>query len=105
MTRQIDLFAPGAPYVAGSETSREAAESIKPDIGRLEKLVLNAIRARGKHGATDDEIEQATQLSHQTTSARRRGLVIKRLVIADGEHRRPTRSGRNAQVWRAIGEE
>lgn len=100
MTRQIDLFAPAAPHVAGSETSREAAESIKPDVGRLERLVLSVIRARGERGATDDEIELETGLRHQTASARRRGLVLKGLVIST-DKTRPTRSGRNATIWRA----
>ena len=99
MSRQQDLFE-GVPYVVSSSTSRAAADSVKDELPRLEAEVLAAIRARGEHGATDDEIEQATGLRHQTASARRRGLVLKKLIVADGDKTRKTRSGRAAQVWR-----
>jgi GAF domain-containing protein len=87
----------GVPHV-DVETSREAAESMVPHFNRLEILVLNAIRARGAHGATDDELELMTGLSHQTASARRRTLVLKE-AIHDSTQRRLTRSGRRAIVW------
>lgn len=87
----------GVPHVA-VETSAEAAVSMVPHFNRLEKLVLQAIRARGQHGATDDELELMTGLSHQTASARRRTLVLKDALIDSGQ-RRLTRSGRRAIVW------
>lgn len=74
--------------------SIEAAESVIPDLCRLEAMVYDAIPVRG---ATCDEIEVATGLSHQTASARMRGLTIKGAVQPNGEMR-PTRSGRNAAV-------
>lgn len=89
---------PLVPHVAGSDTSRAAAESMEPHAGTLEAKVLIAIRAAGDEGHTDDELEQVLGLSHQTTSARRRALVIRCLVKDSGE-RRPTRSGRGATVW------
>lgn len=87
-----------APYVKGSDTSKAAAESIEGDLARLESIVLQEIARRGDNGATDDEIEKATELAHQTASARRRGLVQKGLVVATRK-RRATRSGRKATVW------
>jgi hypothetical protein len=80
-----------------TETSREAGESIKEYLGRLEAMVLDYIRARGSYGATCDEIEIALGMSHQTASARCCGLKIRELIRPDGR-RRPTRSGRNADV-------
>ena len=50
----------------GTPTSRAAAASVAPHIGRLEAVVLDAIRAAGHHGATCDEVEQLAGLSHQT---------------------------------------
>ncbi len=87
-----------APYVAGSDTSQSAAESITSDLGRLEALVYKIIASAGLEGRTDDELEVATQLAHQTISARRRTLVLKGRVCDSG-HRRRTRSGRKAVVW------
>jgi hypothetical protein len=47
-------------------------------------------------------IEEATGLSHQTVSARLRGLVLREQIEDSGEKAR-TRSGRWAVVWRAKG--
>lgn len=88
----------GAPFVAGSDTSEAAAESLEPSLNRLEAQVFSAIAARGEQGVTDDELELMTGLRHQTVSARRRTLVLKQL-ICDSTRRRLTRSGRSAVVW------
>ena len=99
MHEQADLdFTPTAPFVPGSETSRDAALSIRHERGRLEALVMGHIRSAGVRGATDDEIEEACDLSHQTASARRRGLVLRGMVRATDETRL-TRSKRKATVW------
>lgn len=90
----------GAPYVGASDTSKAAAKSLAGKLGRLEHMVLEHIKAQGVRGATDDEIECALQLRHQTASARRRTLVIKGLVVESGRERK-TRSGRWASVWAA----
>lgn len=86
------------PYAHGSATSQAAAAS---QIGKAavdEARVLDLIRTCGNFGATDDEIEQALHLLHQTASARRRGLVLKDLV-EDSGRTRLTRTGRHATVW------
>lgn len=87
-----------APYVSGSDTSQAAAESITADLPRLEALVYKLIATSGLQGRTDDELEAATQLAHQTISARRRSLVLKGRVCDSGQ-RRQTRSGRRATIW------
>lgn len=89
-----------APFVQGSRTSEAAAESIQPDLQRLEKLVVDAVRARGPSGATSDEIEVLLNLPHQTVSARFAGLK-KRGVLIETEATRKTRSGRAAGVYLA----
>jgi len=87
------------PYVAGSDTSEAAADSIIGDRARMQTMVYECIGATGIHGATDDEVEAMTGLRHQTASARRRELVQKGRVVDTGM-RRKTRSGRPATVWR-----
>lgn len=67
-----------------------------------EARVLAHLTARAEEGATDDEIEVATGLSHQNASARRNTLVKKGLVKRrePGEKgKRETRSGRRATIW------
>jgi hypothetical protein len=81
--------------------SREASESMIPTAGSLRFQVLSYIRGRGLHGATDNEIEHALGLRHQTASARRRELVLTEFVVDSGR-RRLTDSRRRAIVWVAV---
>ena len=80
------------------QTSKEAHNSVKPHLSEMKWKVLSLIKTRE---STDDELEILTGMSHQSLSACRRGLVKDGLVEATGD-RRPTRSGRAAQVWRAL---
>lgn len=80
-------------------TSKQAAHRSEPRANTDARVVLDLIRSRGfALGTTDDEIEIATGMRHQTASARRRGLVLKGFV-KDSERKRPTRSGSLAIVW------
>lgn len=96
-----DLYGGKPPYEQSSETSRQAAESIADSVTELARRVLNYITMRGDTGATNDEIEVALDMAHQTASARTRELVLKSRVRASGLRRR-TRSGCEAAVWVAI---
>jgi hypothetical protein len=94
---QIDWVEKGAPYAKGSDTSREAAESLS-NTGTLRALVLAAIRLRNGRGATDQELQEALNLPVNVQTPRRWELVNMGLVRDSGQ-RRKTRSGRNATVW------
>ena len=82
-------------HVVGSDTSRAAAESIESLTGEMHRQVYDQIN---DHPSTDDELEVALKLRHQTVTARRRELVLRGLVRDSGK-RRVTRSGRKATVW------
>jgi len=65
--RQLNLFdhdrvPPANPPHSGPETSRRAAEAIKPSAGKLRRLVHWFIAQRGPAGATDKPltIDEAT---------------------------------------------
>jgi len=88
----------GAPYVKGSATSKEAAASIISKLSNLELKVYEYVQAQGITGSTCDEAEIALGMSHQTCSARFRGLVLKE-AIHDSGAKRPTRTGRSATVY------
>ena len=96
-------------YVAvahnGTETSKDAAQSIKPQVNRLCSEVLWCLR-NSQFGMTCDETEQVLGLAHQTCSARFRDLAaaeppfIIKCQQPDGSYlKRKTRSGRSAFVW------
>jgi hypothetical protein len=95
MNDQGDLLS-WVPYVKGSDTSRAAADSMKPHVSFIERDVLDYVTIM--EGATCDEIENGLELAHQTASARIKGLADKGL-IRDSGARRKTRSGRAARVY------
>ena len=86
------------PKTPSRQASNEAHDSVKPHLSEMKWKVLSLLKTRD---STDDELEMLTGMSHQSLSACRRGLVKDGLVEATGD-RRPTRSGRSAQVWRAL---
>lgn len=98
------LYKDSVPFVPCSESSKEAAESVKQIAGNLRERVFGFICSRGYDGATCDEVEIALGLRHQTASARCRELVqqdllTKRVNSVTGKPlQRPTRSGRNAVI-------
>lgn len=101
------LYTGAAPHVKHSSTSQKAAEAIQPKISAMQGRILALIRSRPA-GLTRDQVEIITGLSHQTSSARMRELVLKGLIetrIAPGTTksiRRPTRTGRTAEVLFAV---
>jgi len=89
---------PSAPHVAGSETSRQAAEGIEAHVGRLQELVLEYIKGCGPSGATDEQISLGLGLHTDTTRPRR--VELRNLgLVRDSGQRRKTSSGRQATVW------
>lgn len=91
------------PYVPDSDTSHEAAEKIKPHVSRMHAEILDVLRSRADHGATDEEIREALGLRADTARARR--CELRDLGrIRDSGHRRPTSSGRAAVVWVLMGD-
>ena len=89
------------PFVAASVTSLSAAISKSQDAAHEAARIWTWIAARGRLGATCDEVEIALSIPHQTASARIADMVrgrfsshqLTRLVET-----RPTRTGRNAHV-------
>jgi len=105
MLDDLPLFnQPTAPH-NNTDTSKEAGESIKPEINALCRRVLNAIKQM-PGGLTCDECEVILGLKHQTCSARINDLStsqppsIVNVTLEDGSKlKRKTRSGRKAFVW------
>lgn len=89
-------------FVAGSDTSKAAAESMREAASSIRAHVLAhiVIVQRATGGVTCDEVEESLGLRHQTASARIRELAMQKRIVDSGA-RRETRSGRLATVWRA----
>jgi hypothetical protein len=89
---------PDAPGHRGVETSVEAAESMKPSLARLQKLVLDAIGSRAALGATADECAALLGLDRWSVQPRTSELRRKRLIVDSGLRRR-NETRKNAIVW------
>ena len=95
---------PDPPYQHHSETSRDAAEKIKPSASTARARVLQYIRSRGAHGATDLEIQDALPMGGDTERPRRRELEKLGQIRDSGGKRAVVGSRRNTQavVWVAV---
>lgn len=93
----MSSFTDGAPH-NGAPTSRAAAASVSRRVARDKDRIIGSLATSGAHGATCDELEDALNLPHQTTSARVRDLAKRRVILNSGRTR-ATRYGRKAIVW------
>ncbi len=97
---QLSLFdnpiQPTAPFVATSETSREAAEEIAPITGELRQRVYCYISEQ-PNGATDEECQIGLNMPANTQRPRR--IELERMGWIEKNGTRKTRSGRDAAVW------
>ncbi|MFP5328876.1 MAG: hypothetical protein ACLGHC_01895 [Alphaproteobacteria bacterium] len=89
---------PDAPGHRGVDTSIDAAESVAPKLGRLQKLTLEAIKSRGAQGLTADEAAEVLEqdrysIQPRTSELRRKGQII------DSGKRRRNATGKSAIVW------
>jgi len=100
-SNQIPLFAdPNAPspkYVKHSRTSVNAAVSVRGKAASIRERVFAYIAAFGP--ATDEQIQDALDLSGNTQRARRVELVEAGRVVDSGKVLK-TRSGRDAVAWK-----
>jgi len=80
------------------DTSREADERVGRGKNTLSDKILEKLNGRQ---FTCDEMEMLLEGKHQSVSAQIRHEVIDGKV-EDSGLRRPTRSGRNAIVWKLV---
>ena len=95
------MIQPTLPFQKHSATSRAAAESVV-NAGTLRAKVRDFIADLGGYGATDEEVQNALNLSGNTVRPRRRELE-KAGHVVDSGRTRATQSGRQAVVWIAKG--
>ena len=88
--------------VESSDTSKAAARAIGTERSRLRNRVLEAIRAAGAQGATDEWLAEQLGMNPSTERPRRVELVSMGLV-EDSKKTRLTKSGRSGTIWVALG--
>jgi hypothetical protein len=86
------------PYVSGSETSEEAAESMIPIAGTIRRKALDYIRSQGGHGSITEQMGIAIGLKDQTASPRVVELAQAGFILKTRRTRKTT-SGRRAAVY------
>jgi len=100
-----DVFT-GYPEVAGfkgdHETGRDAAAAINEKIGRLKRLVRDAIAASGAEGLTPEECAEKTGIPRVSVQPRFSELKLLGVIVPSGVRRTNPSSGKSAVVWIAI---
>lgn len=90
---------PNEPGFKRTDTSREAAEAMKPSAATLRDKALRAIERAGANGLTAEEL--AATLGVERVSIQPRTSELRELEqIEDSGLRRSNGSGRRAIVWR-----
>jgi predicted transcriptional regulator len=102
MPTQFDLF--DAPKKVRKKiiyrpTSRAALEEMRPHMGELDRLIVEAIENSGPDGITCEAIEEKIGRSHQAVSGNLSHLVNRDKVVRDSGQSGLTRSGRKAVKW------
>ena len=96
-----DLF--GYPFAPGwkrEDSSREAAEAIKPSAEMLREKIYRAIKDAGSYGATADEASAAINVSPFAGRPRVTELrAVGRIKPSMENKRRPSSTGRSSIVW------
>jgi hypothetical protein len=96
--RRRRTWASTPPFVAGSDTSEEAAFLIGPKAATLRADVLRHLDYCGQYGATDEEVQVALQMAGNTVRPRRIELETAGLVVRTATTR-VTQAGRRAHVY------
>jgi predicted transcriptional regulator len=99
MNAYCDIY-PNTPGFRDTDTSIAAADAIASSAGRLQRMVLFAVREVGERGLTSEEIAARldvgfASIQPRTSELRRKGL------IEDSGQRRRNLSGKAAIVWTA----
>ena len=89
---------PQAPYVAGSQTSFEASQAIKPDASKLRARVFDYIAANGP--VSDEQIAAGLDMNPSTARPRRVELTSAGRIEKAG--RTITSAGRSAWAWSTV---
>lgn len=89
---------PNEPGFKRTDTSREAAEAMKPTAATLRDKALRAIGAAGLNGLTSEEL--AAVIGVERVSIQPRTSELRELEkIEDSGQRRRNGSGKRAIVW------
>ena len=94
--KQYNLYG-GLPPHRKVDTSREAAVSMLPHVGREQGRLLEYLKASST-GATDEQLSLGTGMSRQGVCGRRNELMKLGLVKFSGQYRIAT-TGRRVRVW------
>lgn len=79
-------------------TSHDAAEKL--DVGRMELIVLNAIKSFGRDGCISDQVQDALpQHRYSTVTARYKSLKEKNLIKVDSRKKKGASGRYQLVMW------
>jgi len=93
------VYPNSAGFKGAAETGREAAEAIAPKLGRLQSMVLAAVKSRGPYGLTPEELADVRDIGRVSVQPRFSELKAKGLIVDSGRRRQNPSSRKRAVVW------
>ena len=93
------VYPHSAGFKGAAETSREAAEAMAPKLGKLQGLVLEAVKARREYGLTPEELADRREIGRVSVQPRSSELKAKGLIVDSGKRRSNPSSQKRAVVW------
>lgn len=99
-SEELPLFDRPRAHANDPRTSHAAASRVDEFAGRQQRAILHVLQRLG--GMTSDEVAESGVGLTKVQVARRMGELRNRGLVVATEGTRPTPSGRQATVWRAI---
>jgi hypothetical protein len=88
-----------AGFKGEHETGRDAAADINKKLGRIKRMVRDAIAASERKGLTPEECAHVTGEPRVTCQPRFSELKSQGVIVPSGERRTNPSSGKSAVVW------
>lgn len=91
---------PHAPASRDTDTSKAAAEAMKPSAATIQRKIVDALTVRGGTGATSKELADSLGIPYEAVQPRTSELRKLKKIVDSGERRASRAADKKAIVWR-----
>lgn len=98
----VDRYPDFPGHRGNTDTSIDAAIALAPKLGRLQRMVLEAVKGRGSFGLTPEEAADLLNIDRVSAQPRFSEIKRKGLIFDSGLRRINPSSRKRAVVWVAV---
>lgn len=95
----VDRYPDFPGHRSNTDTSIDAAIAIAPKLGRLQRMVSEAVKGRGVYGLTPEEAADLLNMDRVSVQPRFSELKRKGVLVDSGKRRINPSSRKRAVVW------